>query len=516
MKKVSFLVLALPLLLVGCSTTSKEKGCKKDYSGFEIPVVDVDHIQINLPTMPVLDQGTVKREEGLDIIDIYEMSDFHAMIDYDASKGYFGLSGLANYMKEKRDANGGTILVSSGDMWQGGAESNLTRGKVVQEAMRYIGFDSMSMGNHEFDWGEQAIKRNHDLFADLPILCGNLVRKSTGQLPSELVSPSKVVTRGDYKIGIVGTIGLVQDSIIKTALADFEFTNPGEFARSEAARLRSEENCDIVIWTSHEDAENITVPEGVDVVFGGHTHANVSKGSDSSSVGHYVPVMETLNYGGSLAHVQLKIDPSTKNVSYGSQELVSPTAQYLKDESNIANLVSQYRVETDKVKKVEIGELKGKFTKEDELANVCVKAMYEYAKEDGAVFAFQNGRGGVRADISEGVITYGDIYTALPFDNELVTFEIDGKDVENEFDSEFKGLNVYSSITNYSDIKAGTKYKVVTTDFNALRMKNIGKITYYSGSVIRDVVAKYISRNCGLNAKNFKTVSNPSFNAPTH
>ena len=157
MKKVSFLVLALPLLLVGCSTGSKEKGCKKDYSSFEIPVVDVDHIQINLPTMPVLDQGTVKREEGLDIIDIYEMSDFHAMIDYDASKGYFGLSGLANFMKEKRDANGGTILVSSGDMWQGGAESNLTRGKVVQEAMRYIGFDSMSMGNHEFDWGETAI-----------------------------------------------------------------------------------------------------------------------------------------------------------------------------------------------------------------------------------------------------------------------------------------------------------------------------------------------------------------------
>lgn len=518
MKKASILVLAIPLLLVGCGKKGggSGNGCKKDYSGFEIPVVDVEHMTINLPTMPTR-EGTPVKDGELDVIDIYEMSDLHAMIDYDSSKPYFGLSGLANYMNEKRTQNGGTILVSAGDMWQGGAESNLTRGKVVHEAMRYIGFDCMSLGNHEFDWGEEIIKRNGGYFADMPILCGNLVRKSTGQLPSELVSPSKVVTRGDYKIGIVGTIGLVQDSIIKTALEDFEFSNPSAFATSEAARLRSEEGCDIVIWTTHEDARSISsIPAGVDAVFGGHTHTSYSDGSESASVNHYVPVMETLNYGGSLAHVQLKIDPSTKAVTFGTKEIVSPAATYLHDETNIANLVGQYRVETDKVKQVEIGELKGKFTKEDELGNLCAEAMYEYAKNDGASFAFQNGRGGVRQDINEGVITYGDIYTALPFDNELVTFEIDGSDLENEFDTEFRGLNVYSAITKYSEIKAGTKYKIVTTDFNALRMSNIGTITYYSGSVIRDVVAKYISTHCGLKAADYVTVKNARFNAPTH
>lgn len=518
MKKSSFLILSIPLILVGCAKTGGSGGgCKKDYSGFEIPVVDVEHLQINLPTMPELDKGALNRVDGKDVIDIYEMSDFHAMIDYDASKPYFGLSGLANYMQEKRAASGGTILVSSGDMWQGGAESNLTRGKIVHEAMRYIGFESMSMGNHEFDWGDDVIERNNAYFADMPILCGNLVRKSTGQMPTELVKASKVITRGDYKIGIVGTIGAVQDSIIKTALADFEFTNSATFAETEAARLRSEENCDIVIWTTHEDADSVSIPAGIDAIFGGHTHTIVdTKGSESASVGHFVPKMETVNYGGSLAHVELRIDPSTKAVTFIKQESILPNATYLHDEGNIANLVSQYRAETDKVKQVQIGELKGKFTKEDELGNLCTEAMYEYAKNDGAVFAFQNGRGGVRQDIHEGVITYGDIYTALPFDNELVTFELDGKDVENQFDTEFKGLNVYSAISKYTEIKAGTKYKVVTTDFNALRMKNIGKITYYSGSVIRDVVAKYISNHCGIKAADYTTVKNARFNAPTH
>ena len=47
-------------------------------------------------------------------------------------------------------------------MFQGAAVSAMTRGKVVADIMNYIGFDAMTLGNHEFDWGINDIIRYHD------------------------------------------------------------------------------------------------------------------------------------------------------------------------------------------------------------------------------------------------------------------------------------------------------------------------------------------------------------------
>lgn len=516
MKKRLFLLLALPLLLAGCG----KSGEKNPKAPFAVPVVDVDSLQITLPPMTTWDTTSpVKNDGTYDIIDIYEVSDMHAMIDYanNGEKSYWGFSGMANFFNEKRSENKGTIVVSSGDMWQGGCESNLTRGRVVAECMRYVGFEAMALGNHEFDWGEEVLQHNSTYFtADMPLLCGNLVDKRTDQRPS-YVGTSKIIQRGGYKVGVIGTIGEKIDyAIAKSVFANFKLNNASAFASQEAQRLKESENCDIVVWITHEDAVDAVLPEYVDALFGGHTHKNKLETTEGPTVGHTVPRVETQNYGDSIAHVEFKID-STKKVVSATGEFLRAVdhTSYLKDEANVKNLIDQYKNATNEVKSYKLNKVAGEFKASNHLGNLSCKAMFEEFN-DGSVFAaLQNGDGGVRIDLQPGVVTYGDIYTGFPFDNEVVYFTKKGSEIKDFCEAYFSGLNKYVNVLKYSELDPNKEYKIITTDFvctNKLDMTE-DKFTPIAGSVIRDVVAKYIYNTNGLKAEDFAK-SLPNYKNP--
>lgn len=535
MKKSSLIVLLVLPLAIGMASCTGGRGGRGETSGsstsrngtshdpsrkFEVPVVEAEKLdEIVPPTMPTWDSTSeVKREDGLDIIDIYEVSDMHAMIEFNPTKGYWGFSGLANFFNEKRSENKGTIVVSSGDMWQGGSESNLTRGKIVVESMRYVGFEAMALGNHEFDWREEIIQRNGAYYAsEMSLLCGNLVDSRTNQIPTYLKG-STIIERGGYKIGVIGTIGDISYSISKDAFENFSITSSSNYAEAEATRLRNDENCDAVIWLSHEDTPGATVPTNIDAFFGGHSHNDVT--DTAVGIDHEIPKLATENYGVSIAHATLKIDPSTRKVAEATGELIKTNdhASMLVDEVNIRNLYNQYQSITDVVKRYELNNVYGAFKAEEELANLSCKAMYDtyHAQDDDIVASLQNGNGGVRTDISEGMCTYGDIYTAFPFDNEIVYFTLLGSKVRDFFESADKKLNIYVAYSKLGDFDKTKTYKVVTTDYvctNVLKYSE-SKFTRYASTVIRDTVAEYIFNNSGLTASNFSEEL-PNYNAPT-
>lgn len=541
MKKSSLFVLLVLPLVIGMASCTGGRGGRGGTSSsptsqggtsqagtsepdpsrvFEVPVVDVSSLQIDLPPMETWDATSpVKNDGEYDIIDIYEVSDMHAMIDYDTSKGYWGFAGMANFFKEKREENKGTVIISSGDMWQGGSESNLTRGRIVAEAMRYVGFESMELGNHEFDWGEEVIQHNSTYFTDeMPLLCGNLIYKDTRQRPSYL-KPSTIIERGGYKIGVLGTIGAIEYSIAKSAFANFEITDSADFARSESQRLHEEEHCDIVVWTTHDDAEQLVIPDYVDVIFGGHTHKDIHKDENNPVLNHNVPKLETVNYGGSIAHAQLKINPSTKAVADATGELVKLTSGYAKQEDNIKNLFDQYQAATNVVKLYELNTVEGVFTAKKELANLSCKAMFDAFKSDDGLTlgAMQNGNGGVRKDISAGIVTYGDVYTSFPFDNEVAYFEISGSSLPDFFESSsFRSCNVYVDQDVLKTIDSAKRYRFITTDYvctNILGYRE-SKFTRFASTVIRDTVAEYIFYHSGLNASDYSS-SLPEYKAPS-
>lgn len=507
-KKLTLLTL-LPLL-VSCGGTPD----------LEIPTIPEEKLEIQLPTKPTFNQGPIKSDETFDYLDIYESSDFHGAVNYyEGSSGIqIGLPRMSSFFKNKREENqGGTILISGGDMWQGSADSNLTKGYVITHSMNYMGFDSMTLGNHEFDWTDEWIKKNSAKSDFGPFLCANLRQKDTKEIP-DFVKPSKVITRGDYKIGIIGTIGQIEYSISKAAIANYEFKEEAPIVSAEAQRLRNEEGCNVVIWSDHAYLKNMsTGVSGIDCAFGGHEHVSSTK-----MVGK-VPYAATSNYGYDIAHVQLKINKSSKEVTCETNEILdcSTFAPSLSNEANVESICNQYAAITKEVKDIKIGSTSEKLVLDNHLLNIATKSMQEEAKnyaskqqlDANIIAAFHNGKGGVRSDILAGEITYGSVYTSFPFDNEVVLIKIKGKDAKSTF-KKYRNLGIYHTFKNYDELEAEKDYYYVTTDYLATsKTMNLEETDFIKTELfVRDIVANKIHRLGNVNAGEFNNKTHDEYN----
>mgnify|MGYP003289430393 CR=1 FL=1 len=519
MKKVKVVALLMTsFMLVGCS------------NNVVIPEIDVEKIQINLPALPTFNQGEIKTDGTYDYIDLYEVSDFHGAVNFSEEDKTIGLSKLSGLLADHRkDNKGGTVVVSSGDMWQGSAESNLTKGFLVTYAMNYMGFDAMTLGNHEFDWTTEWIKKNKNI-ANFPFLAANLYQKGTNNL-ADFVVPSKIIERGDYKIGLIGTMGEgIESSIIKSAFADFELKNEKEVVKSEAQKLR-DQGCNIVVWNSHYDETRIATrygsPKdlGVNVVFGGHSHVNQSHMVDG------VPMLQTRNYGRGLAHAQLKIDKASKEVTAVEENCSVIEEPYslenLHNDSNIDSIKGQYDPEINRIKNIKVGSTDVELKVGSTLGNLCVKSMSEKAieivsKEENlkyeVVLALHNLNGGIRSNIDAGDILYGDVYKSFPFDNELVLVEYTGKDLKKALNYQsFNTLGGWHSYKDHrSELKDDKNYYVVTTDFVAtspnFSIKKEESDLIYLGIAVRDIVVNFIATKRNIKGADYLSNSeHPEF-----
>ena len=142
-------------------------------------------------------------ENVIVVVDLYAINDLHGKFcDTDKQPG---VDELGTYLNNAKATDDHCIFLSSGDMWQGSAESNLTGGFILTEWMNEMGFVSMTLGNHEFDWGQEKIKNNLAI-ADFPFLAINIYDNSTGERV-DYCEPSVIVDLGDVQVGIIGAIG---------------------------------------------------------------------------------------------------------------------------------------------------------------------------------------------------------------------------------------------------------------------------------------------------------------------
>lgn len=493
-KKFISLFLLLPLL-TACP------GGSNDDSTF--PEIDESYT----PTLPAYknkNEGEMKKDETYAYLDIYEISDFHGAVA--SSTKELGITKLSTWMDKKRENNpGGTVLLSGGDMWQGSADSNLTKGNFVTYAMNVMNFDSMTFGNHEFDWTSKWINNNKNR-ATFPLLGANIVNKGTSTV-ADFAKASTVISRGDYKIGIIGTIGdNIKNSIIATAVADYDFADEIKTVKAEASRLREEEKCDIVIWSSHNDAANIksraSSDLGVDAVFGGHSHTSYAQLS-----GNNIPFVQTEAYSHSIGHTQLKIDLSTKEVSTSVYETIAnPVSESssLVEDQDIKGIYDQYLEKyITPVKTRRVGEINGKFAIKDTLGNFAVYSMKEELlrhdeyKNYTVTSSWHNRNGGVRKDIEQGEVTYGQIYESFPFDNEIVILKLTGRELTNKFFNGNLNVAVWHSLKKIEVISTD-EYYCITTDYlylNSDYYAGVDGEVIYTGITVRDSVTNQIKHD---------------------
>ena len=211
---------------------------------------------------------------------ILQTSDTHSRIEpiaVNAADRYAGMGGTvrrATFIKEARKINPNLLLFDCGDISQG----TLFRGEVEVRMMNLMGYDAMTIGNHEFDFGLENMARLFRM-ANFPVVCSNY--DVTGTVLEGLVKPYTTFNRNGLKIGVFGLAPKMEGLVQADKCEGVVYNDPIEAAQKMADLLKNEEGCDVVICLSHLgyqlknapcDEELAQKTNHIDAILGGHTH----------------------------------------------------------------------------------------------------------------------------------------------------------------------------------------------------------------------------------------------------
>lgn len=180
-------------------------------------------------------------------------------------------------IKEQRRENPNLLLFDSGDFSQGSGYYTMFKGDVEIGLMNRMGYDAVTIGNHEFDYGLDNLARIFRM-ANFPIVCANY--DFTGTVCEGLVKPYIILKRNGVKIGVFGLGAPLQGLVSGKNCPGVKFIDPIECTKKMVDVLRNQEKCDMVICLSHlgwgkgnnRDEELIPATDGIDLVLGGHSH----------------------------------------------------------------------------------------------------------------------------------------------------------------------------------------------------------------------------------------------------
>ena len=424
------------------------------------------------------------------LISLIGTNDVHGVFSPEPDRGgLVTISGYVDAVRAARAEDGGAVLlIDAGDMWQGMLESNLTEGATVVEAYNAMGYTAAAIGNHEFDFGplgEVATPQNEGddprgnlkqraSEMEFPLLAANLIDQSTGELVGwDNVTPSVLIDVQGIKVGIIGV--MTKRALITTIpsnVVGLEVVPLVEAITREATALR-EDGAHLVIVSSHAgsectefddpydlsscnmDGEIMRVASGlkqglVDHILAGHTHDRIAHIVNGISITS--GIARTISFG----RTDFEIDGKTGEIidrrvfppQYPCPWISNTDGACVWDDSGDVSLaVYEGRPVTPRASVLEVAArasalaaeiqheklgpyLETPFTlagnPESALGNLFVDAVLWGSEGD---IAIHNVTGGIRAELSAGDLTYGDVYEVFPFDNVTVILDIAGHDL---------------------------------------------------------------------------------------
>ncbi|MFD2740881.1 bifunctional metallophosphatase/5'-nucleotidase [Sulfitobacter aestuarii] len=394
-----------------------------------------------------LTSGMAAAEYDLTIL---HTNDFHARFEpiskYDGpcspedngeGKCFGGSARLVTAINEARARSDNAILVDGGDQFQGTLFYTHYRGALAAEMMNKMGYDAMTVGNHEFDDGPEVLRGFIDAL-NFPILMSN-ADVSGEPLLAEKISKSTVIERAGEKIGLIGLTP--QDTHELASPGDkITFTDPVAAVQGEVDKL-TEAGVNKIIVLSHSgygvDQRVAAETTGVDVIVGGHSNTLLSN-RDEGAEGPYptmvgdTAIVQAYAYGKFLGELNVTFDDAGKVIRAEGEPLILD-AVMVEDEETVGRIADAAKPLDEIRNKIVAqtteainGERDTCRVQECAMGNAIADAMLARVADQGIDVAFQNS-GGIRASIDAGEVTMGEVLTVLPFQNTLSTFEVSGE-----------------------------------------------------------------------------------------
>ena len=352
-------------------------------------------------------------------------------------KCFGGTARLITAVEDARARHENTILLDGGDQFQGTLFYNLYKGKVAAEMMNKLGYDGMTVGNHEFDDGPETLRAFMDT-VNFPVLMANADVDMEPELKGKL-QKSTVIERSGHKIGLIGVV--TEDVVDISSPGDnIIFTDAITAVQAEVDTLTAA-GVGIIILMSHSsyeiDKEIAANTTGVDVIVGGHDNAYLSNVSDRAkgpypTVVNGTQIVQAYAYGKYLGELSVVFDDEGEIIS-ATGEPITIDGSVNEDSQIVARLDELEKPITD-LKETLVGNVSSSLNgdravcrvQECDMGNMITDAMRASGIAKGYTIALANS-GGIRASLDAGQVTLGEIMTILPFQNTMSTFKVTGK-----------------------------------------------------------------------------------------
>ncbi|MEY2193269.1 bifunctional UDP-sugar hydrolase/5'-nucleotidase [Neobacillus sp. BF23-41] len=355
---------------------------------------------------------------------------------------------LAAYLKQREAENKNTLLVQDGDMVGASPPvSALLQDEPTIEILNKLGFDIGTVGNHEFDEGLTELMRlikggthpktGNFAGSNFPWIVANVVNEKTGKT---ILPPYQVIKVNGMPIGFIGVVTTETPKlVVPSGVAGLHFTDEVEAINRNVAELKKQGVKSIVVLahnpgTSGPNGENPVgqlvdianrVDDEVDIIFGGHNHAYMNATIDNKLV------VQSYSYGTAFSDVDLEIDPKTKDIVSKRAEIVTTFQEGIEPDPEIKKMIEGYEAKIEPIVNQVVGSSSESLTaKQNENGESVLGDFIADAQRKAlnTELAFMN-PGGIRADIDPGDITWGEIYTVQPFNNDLVKMSMTGQQI---------------------------------------------------------------------------------------
>ncbi len=433
---------------------------------------------LGIPT-PQHSQGTVLRSvvsggKKYTPVSIVGLNDFHGQLEtttalFDTLNARVGGAAFLATMFDEEAAAlpGQELLLAGGDnVGASPAISSLLQDMPTIDAENAWGLDATSYGNHEFDYGVDRLLE-HQERADFPFLATNIVDEDTGQRP-DWVTPSVVFRVNGVRVGVIGAALEGTPELVSAAATEgLEFLDEGPRIAAESERLRRQ-GVKVQVVVIHEGTANGANPVGttpgtawdgpiigiaddiqsttVDAMVVGHTHriSNLMRG--------HILITEGINAGASYSVLQLMVAGGDVAWAGGSTRMAKTLG--VPARSDVQDIVDTANEETAVLRNQVIGEQSVDILRapsrlfESAMGNMVADAMR--GKYPGVDAALTNS-GGLRADLvmsppsageQPGEVTWGEVFSVLPFGNRTVILTLTGAQLEEAL------LNGFSPVCN--------------------------------------------------------------------
>lgn len=418
-------------------------------------------------------------------LNLIGINDFHGRIDANTVK----FAGTVEQLRQDGgDAN--SLLISAGDNVSASLFASAVQGDIPTiDVLNDLELDASAVGNHEFDKGYDDLINRLVPAADFPFLGANVFKKSDG---SRALDAYKIFTIQGLDVAVVGAVTEETHALVSPAgIADIDFTDPTDAINDAVDELEALPDApDVIVASIHEGApdgaqtyeQNIQhsavfkkiaeqTDPAVDAIFMGHTHkAYAFDAPIPGNPGKTRPLIQTGNYGDNVGQIKLTVDGETGDVESYVQKNVARTTTADSTLTSTFPRVAEVKTDVDAalahaatVGNQPIGSVTADITtaftgatrddraSESTLGHLVADSLLSKVKDTaaGADIGIVN-PGGMRDELryagntasnpanTDGVVTYAEANSVLPFVNAVNTVTLSGASLKKVLEQQWQ------------------------------------------------------------------------------